>query len=104
MYSRIIGTGKYLPEKVLTNFDLERMVETSDEWIRTRTGIEERHIVADDEATSDLAYRAALAAIEDAGLVPADIDFILVGTTTPDLIFPNVACLLQEKLGIRGGP
>ncbi len=104
MYSRIIGTGKYLPERVLTNFDLEKMVETSDEWIRTRTGIEERHIAADDQATSDLAYRAALAAIEDAGLAPSDIDFVLVGTTTPDLIFPNVACLLQEKLGIRGGP
>jgi 3-oxoacyl-[acyl-carrier-protein] synthase-3 len=80
------------------------MVETTDEWIRTRTGIEQRHIAADDEATSDLAYRAALRAIEDAGLTPADIDFVLVGTTTPDLIFPNVACLLQEKLGIRGCP
>jgi 3-oxoacyl-[acyl-carrier-protein] synthase-3 len=104
MYSRIIGTGSYLPEKILTNFDLEKMVDTSDEWIRSRTGIEERHIASDDEATSDLAYRAALAAIESAGLTPADIDFVLVGTTTPDLIFPNVACLLQEKLGIRGSP
>ena len=104
MYSRIIGTGSYLPEKILTNFDLEKMVETTDEWIRTRTGIEQRHIAADDEATSDLAYRAALRAIEDARLTPADIDFVLVGTTTPDLIFPNVACLLQEKLGIRGCP
>jgi 3-oxoacyl-[acyl-carrier-protein] synthase III len=104
MYSRIIGTGSYLPEKILTNFDLEKMVDTSDEWIRSRTGIEERHIASDDEATSDLAYRAALAAIENAGLTPADIDFVLVGTTTPDLIFPNVACLLQEKLGIRGSP
>ena len=104
MYSRIIGTGSYLPEKILTNFDLEKMVDTSDEWIRSRTGIEERHIARDDEATSDLAYRAALAAIENAGLTPGDIDFVLVGTTTPDLIFPNVACLLQEKLGIRGSP
>ena len=104
MYSRIIGTGSYLPEKILTNFDLEKMVDTSDEWIRSRTGIEERHIASDDEATSDLAYRAALAAIENASLTPADIDFVLVGTTTPDLIFPNVACLLQEKLGIRGSP
>jgi 3-oxoacyl-[acyl-carrier-protein] synthase-3 len=104
MYSRIIGTGSYLPEKILTNFDLEKMVDTSDEWIRSRTGIEERHIAGDDEATSDLAYRAALAAIESAGLTPADIDFVVVGTTTPDLIFPNVACLLQEKLGIRGSP
>jgi 3-oxoacyl-[acyl-carrier-protein] synthase-3 len=104
MYSRIAGTGKYLPEKILTNFDLEKMVDTTDEWIRTRTGIERRHIAADNEATSDLAYRAGLAAIEDAGLTPADIDFVLVGTTTPDLIFPNVACLIQERLGIRGGP
>jgi 3-oxoacyl-[acyl-carrier-protein] synthase-3 len=104
MYSRIIGTGKYLPEKVLTNFDLEKMVETSDEWIRTRTGIEERRIAADDEATSDLAHHAALAAIADAGLTPKDIDFVLVGTTTPDLIFPNVACILQDKLGIHGSP
>ena len=104
MYSRITGTGKYLPERVLTNFDLEKMVETSDEWIRSRTGIERRHIAADNEATSDLAYHAARAAIEDAGLTPADIDFVVVGTTTPDLIFPNVACLLQEKLGVRRGP
>jgi 3-oxoacyl-[acyl-carrier-protein] synthase-3 len=104
MYSRIIGTGSYLPEKILTNFDLEKMVDTSDEWIRSRTGIEERHIAGDHEATSDLAYHAAKAAIENAGLTPADIDFVLVGTTTPDLIFPNVACLLQEKLGIRGSP
>jgi len=104
MYSRIIGTGSYLPEKILTNFDLEKMVDTSDEWIRSRTGIEQRHIAGDDEATSDLAYHAARAAIENAGLTPGDIDFVLVGTTTPDLIFPNVACLLQEKLGIRGSP
>lgn len=104
MNSRIVGTGKYLPEKILTNFDLEKMVDTTDEWIRTRTGIEERHIAADDEATSDLAYRAGLAALESAGLKPSDIDFVLVGTTTPDLIFPNVATLVQDKLGIRGGP
>ena len=104
MYSRIVGTGKYLPERILTNFDLEKMVDTSDEWIRTRTGIERRHIAADDQATSDLAYQAALAALASAGLEPGDIDFVLVGTTTPDLLFPNVACLLQEKLGIRGGP
>ncbi|MBN1238876.1 MAG: ketoacyl-ACP synthase III [Gammaproteobacteria bacterium] len=104
MYSRIIGTGAYLPEKVLTNFDLEKMVDTTDEWIRTRTGIERRHIVGDDETTSDLAYRAAVAALDSAGTRPADIDLVLVGTTTPDLIFPNVGCLLQERLGIRGGP
>ncbi len=103
MYSRIIGTGKYLPERILTNQDLERMVDTSDEWIRSRTGIERRHIASDDEATSDLAYRASLAAIADAGLEPNDIDLVVVGTTTPDLIFPNVACLLQDRLGIVNG-
>src|SRR5690606_5583686 len=104
MYSRIAGTGSYLPERILTNFDLEKMVDTSDEWIRTRTGIEQRHIAGDDETTSDLAYRAAVAALESAGVVGADIDLVVVGTTTPDLIFPNVGCLLQERLGIRGGP
>jgi 3-oxoacyl-[acyl-carrier-protein] synthase-3 len=100
MYSRIVGTGKYLPERILTNADLEKMVETTDEWIRTRTGIEHRHIAADDEATSDLAQKAGLAALQDAKLTAADIDLVVVGTTTPDLIFPNVACLVQEKLGI----
>ena len=104
MYSRIAGTGKYLPERVLTNADLEKMVETTDEWIKSRTGIERRHIAADDEMTSHLAYKAGLAAIEDAGLSPSDIDLVLVGTTTPDLIFPNVACLVQEKLGIKSCP
>jgi 3-oxoacyl-[acyl-carrier-protein] synthase III len=104
MYSRIVGTGKYLPDRILTNADLEKMVETTDEWIRSRTGIEHRHIAADDEATSDLAYRAGLAALADAGLVPNDIDLVIVGTTTPDLIFPNVACLVQEKLKIKSGP
>jgi 3-oxoacyl-[acyl-carrier-protein] synthase-3 len=104
MYSRIAGTGKYLPERVLTNFELEKMVDTTDEWIRTRTGIERRHIAAPEEATSDLAYQASLVAIADAGLKPSDIDFIVVGTTTPDLIFPNVSCLVQEKLGMTGGP
>ncbi len=104
MYSRIVGTGKYLPERILTNADLEKMVETTDEWIRSRTGIENRHIAADGEGTSDLAYKAALAALEDAGLVPNDIDLIVVGTTTPDLIFPNVACLVQEKLKIKACP
>jgi 3-oxoacyl-[acyl-carrier-protein] synthase-3 len=104
MYSRILSTGKYLPARILTNADLEKMVDTTDEWIRTRTGIEHRHIAADDEATSDLAYQAARIAIRDAGLKPSDIDLVLVGTTTPDLIFPNVACLVQEKLGIAGCP
>jgi 3-oxoacyl-[acyl-carrier-protein] synthase III len=104
MYSRIVGTGKYLPERVLTNADLEKMVDTTDEWIRSRTGIEHRHIAADDEATSDLAFKAGLAALDNAGLVPNDIDLIVVGTTTPDLIFPNVACLVQEKLKIKSCP
>ncbi len=104
MYSRIAGTGRYLPAKILTNFDLEKMVETSDEWIRTRTGIERRHIAGDDEATSDLAYKASVAAIEAAGIEPEAIDLIVVGTTTPDLIFPNVGTLVQSKLGIRGAP
>ncbi len=104
MYSRIAGTGKYLPERVLTNFDLEKMVDTSDEWIRTRTGIERRHIAADDQATSDLALEASRAALEDAGIGPQDIDLVIVGTTTPDLIFPNVACLVQQKLGIPACP
>jgi 3-oxoacyl-[acyl-carrier-protein] synthase-3 len=104
MYSRIAGTGKYLPERVLTNADLEKMVETTDEWIRTRTGIELRHIAADNEYTSDLASKAGLAALENAGVSPSDIDLVLVGTTTPDLIFPNVACLVQEKLKIKACP
>ncbi len=104
MYSRIIGTGRFLPERVLTNLDIEAMVDTSDEWIRTRTGIEKRHIVGDDETTSDLAYRASLAAMEMAGTGPQDIDMIVVSTCTPDLVFPNVACLIQERLGISDGP
>ena len=102
MYSRIAGTGAYLPEKVLTNFDLEKMIDTTDEWIRTRTGIERRHIAAKDEATSDLSEHACRAALDAAGLTPADIDLVVVGTCTPDLVFPNVACLLQERMGMSG--
>jgi 3-oxoacyl-[acyl-carrier-protein] synthase-3 len=104
MYSRIIGTGRYLPERVLSNTDLEKMVDTSDEWIRSRTGIVERHIAADDETTSDLATNAAKRAIAAAAIDAQSIDMIVVGTTTPDLIFPNVGCLLQERLGISGCP
>ena len=104
MYSRIAGTGSYLPEKILTNFDLERMVDTTDEWIRERTGIERRHIAADGQTTVDLGEQAARRAIEAAGLEPRDIDFIAFGTTTPDLVFPNCGVLLQERLGCRGGP
>ncbi|MFT5396431.1 MAG: 3-oxoacyl-[acyl-carrier-protein] synthase-3 [Gammaproteobacteria bacterium] len=104
MYSKITGTGSYLPERILTNADLELMVDTTDEWIRSRTGIEKRHIAADDETTCDLAEKAALSAIEAAGIEAADIDLIIIGTTTPDLIFPSTACLLQQRLGIHGCP
>ncbi len=103
MYSRIAGTGSYLPEKILTNADLERLVDTSDEWIRSRTGIERRHVVVDGETTTDLAEQAARRAMEAAGVAAADIDLICVGTTTPDLVFPNVGTLLQERLGIQNG-
>lgn len=103
-YSRISGTGRYLPERVLTNHDLEQMVDTSDEWIRARTGIERRHIAADGQTTSDLAELAARRALDAAGVGPGDIDFLVVGTTTPDVVFPNVGCLVQERLGIRGCP
>jgi 3-oxoacyl-[acyl-carrier-protein] synthase-3 len=104
MYSRIAGTGSYLPKKILTNADLEKMVDTSDEWIVARTGIRQRHIAADDEVTSDLAMAAASRAISSAGLAPADIDLIIVATTTPDMVFPSTACILQSKLGIQGCP
>jgi 3-oxoacyl-[acyl-carrier-protein] synthase-3 len=104
MYSRIAGTGLYLPEKILTNADLEAMVDTTDEWIRSRTGIEQRHIAKDGETTSDLAYEASLRAMEAAGVGPGDIDMVVVGTCTPDLVFPSVAALLQQRLGISGGP
>ncbi|MHB8817316.1 MAG: beta-ketoacyl-ACP synthase III [Steroidobacteraceae bacterium] len=103
MYSRIAGTGSYLPGKILTNAELERLVDTSDEWIRSRTGIERRHVVVEGETTTDLAEHAARRAIEAAGVTAADIDLICVGTTTPDLVFPNVGTLLQERLGIYHG-
>ena len=104
VYSRIAGTGSYLPEKILTNADLESMVDTTDEWIFSRTGIRERHIVADGEFTSDLALHASRAAIEAAGIQATDIDLIIVATTTPDKIFPSAAVILQNKLGIAGCP
>src|ERR1700743_179807 len=104
MYSRTAGTGSYLPEKILHNRDLEKLVDTSDEWIRTRTGISQRHIAADTQTTTDLAEFAARRAIADAGIDAADIDLIVVGTTTPDLVFPNVGTLLQDRLGIHGCP
>jgi 3-oxoacyl-[acyl-carrier-protein] synthase-3 len=104
MYSKIVGTGSYLPEKILTNFDLEKLVDTNDEWIRSRTGIERRHVVTENQTTCDLAEQAARRAMEAAGVKPEDIDLIAVGTTTPDQIFPNVGCLLQKRLGISGPP
>jgi len=103
MYSRIAGTGSYLPEKILTNHDLEEMVETSHEWIVERTGIEKRHIAAEGQSTCDLGEIAAKRAMEMAGVSADDIDLVIFATTTPDLIFPSTACLLQKKLGIAGG-
>lgn len=104
MFSRIIGTGSYLPEKVLTNDDLARTVDTSDEWIRTRTGIRSRHVAAEGQLASDLALPAAQRALQSAGVDAADIDLIIVATTTPDIIFPSTACILQSKLGVAGCP
>ncbi|HEY6482315.1 MAG TPA: beta-ketoacyl-ACP synthase III [Steroidobacteraceae bacterium] len=104
IHSRITGTGSHLPAKVLSNFDLEKTLDTSDEWIRERTGIERRHIAAEGETTVDLAEHAARRALEAAGVRPTDVDFIAFGTTTPDLVFPNCGVLLQERLGCRGGP
>ncbi|MBA3486948.1 MAG: ketoacyl-ACP synthase III [Lysobacter sp.] len=102
IFSRIAGTGSYLPDKVLTNADLAQLVDTSDEWIVARTGIRERHVAAEGETTSDLAYHASVRAMEAAGVSAQDIDLIVLGTTTPDLIFPSTACLLQHRLGANG--
>ena len=104
IHSRIAGTGSYLPEKVVTNDDLSKVVDTSDEWIRTRTGIRQRHVAADGQTSSDMGHQAALKAIEAAGIDPSGIDLIVVGTTTPDYVFPSTACLIQQKLGIPGCP
>ncbi len=101
-YTRIAGTGGYLPEKILSNHDLEKMVDTSDEWIVDRTGIRKRHIAADNETTCDLAEQAARQAMGAAGKEAHDIDLVIVATTTPDQVFPSTACLLQQRLGIRG--
>jgi len=101
MYSKIIGTGSYLPAKTLTNYDLEKIVETTHDWIVSRSGIHERHIAADTEMTSDLALQASLRAIAAAGIKADDIDLVIVATTSPDQIFPSTACILQDKLGIR---
>jgi 3-oxoacyl-[acyl-carrier-protein] synthase-3 len=103
MYSRIIGTGSYLPARILTNYDLEKMVDTSHDWIVSRSGIVERHVAADGELTSDLALHASRKAIEMAGISLDQIDLIIVATTTPDQVFPSTACILQNKLGVRQG-
>ncbi len=97
----IIGTGSYVPERVLTNTELEKMVETSDEWIVTRTGIKERRIAAKTEYTSDMAAEAARRAIEQAGITPEEIDLIIVATVTPDMAFPSTACFVQKKIGAK---
>jgi 3-oxoacyl-[acyl-carrier-protein] synthase-3 len=104
MHSRIAGTGSYLPAQILTNDELAKRVDTSDEWIRTRSGIRERRMAAPSEKTSDLAEKAARAALAAAGIAPADVDLIVVATTTPDMVFPSTACILQAKLGAAGGP
>ena len=103
-YSRIVGTGRYLPERIMTNFDMEKIVDTSDEWIRTRTGVERRHVVAEGQTTSDMCVEAAKIAIADAGIDVADIDLVITGTTTPDLVFPNISTLIQHRLGIPACP
>jgi 3-oxoacyl-[acyl-carrier-protein] synthase-3 len=102
-YSKIAGTGSYLPERIVTNRELETRIETSDDWIVSRTGIEARHVAADDELTSDLAVKAAQNAMASAGVSAADIDLIIVATTTSDMVFPSTACLVQAKLGVKQG-
>ena len=104
IYSRIAGTGSYLPEKVMTNADLEKIVETTDKWITERTGIRERRIVVDGETVCDLSEKAARNAMDAAGVTKDDIDLIIVATTTPDRVFPSTACLLQKRLDIHGCP
>jgi 3-oxoacyl-[acyl-carrier-protein] synthase-3 len=102
VYARIAGTGSHLPARVVTNDDLAKIVDTSDEWIASRTGIRQRHVASQEETTSELGYQAALRALEAAGVQPSEIELIVVGTTTPDLIFPSTACLIQHRLGAEG--
>lgn len=102
-FSAILGTGSYLPQRVITNAELARTVDTSDEWIQARTGIRERHVAAENESTCDMAEQAAHRAIAASGLAASDVDLIIVATSTPDLIYPSTACLLQQRLGIRNG-
>ncbi|NCF73390.1 MAG: beta-ketoacyl-ACP synthase III [Gammaproteobacteria bacterium] len=101
-HARIAGIGSFLPEKVVTNTDLEKVMDTSDEWIQERTGIKRRHVVADDEFTSSIGVQAARRAMDDAGVGPEDIDLIIVGTCTPDKVFPSTACIIQHQLGVKG--
>lgn len=103
-YAKIAGTGHYVPDKILTNFDLEKMVDTSDEWIRTRTGMVERRIASEDQAASDLAYQASLKAFEMAKIKPKDLDMIIIGTISGDHPFPSTSCILQKKLGLKNIP
>ncbi len=103
-HSRIVGTGSYLPEKTVTNADLAAIMDTSDEWIRQRTGIRERHVAAEHENASDLALKASQRALEAAGISAGELDLIIVATSTPDMVFPSTACLLQAKLGAKGMP
>jgi 3-oxoacyl-[acyl-carrier-protein] synthase III len=101
-FSKVIGTGSYLPEKIVTNKDFEQIVDTTDEWIRERTGIEQRHVAATGQTTSDLAYEAAVRALQAAGLKGSDIELIVLGTTTPDIIFPSSATFVQQRIGANG--
>jgi len=103
-HSRIVGTGSYLPQNVVTNADLAAKMDTSDEWIRQRTGIRERHIAAENENSSDLALKASQRALEMAGISADQLDLIIVATSTPDMVFPSTACILQAKLGAKGMP
>ena len=103
-YSTIAGTGGYLPERVMTNKEFEKIVDTSDEWIRERTGIKRRHIAAEGETTSDMGIAAARKAMEAAGVEPGEVDLIIVATTTPDKVFPSTACIVQRQLEIRKIP
>src|SRR5438552_15946913 len=103
-YSQILGTGGYLPEKILTNEDIEKIVDTSSEWIIERTGIHRRHIAAEHESALSMAEKSARQAMEEANLSPDDIGMIIVSTTTPEKMFPSTACLLQQRLGISGCP
>ena len=104
IFSKIIGVGSYLPKKILTNKDLEKSLDTTDEWITSRTGIKQRHIVSPTEQTSDLAFEAAQRAIDNSNINTDEIDLIIVATTTPDKIFPSTACKVQTKLGIKNCP